>query len=176
MIRAMRAPLAAITLALGAAGADAQVVDTIFTQEIDRADWMSCPEPPVLTAADLKPSAPAAPPRATDTLYYIPPPPPRPSIDTTIVLAVDRRDWSRDSYRGGVAISTDDLRRSARYTACAGASVELGRATVALRGVRGIVRLRADFRALEGVAGRGKGILYRSERPRTTRPAVPPRR
>lgn len=77
----------------------------------------------------------------------------------------------------GVAISSDTLMRpGSRYTACAGASIHLGHATVALRGVHGIVRLRSDLRALDGAAGRGSPRSDRPERSSITPPAVPPRR
>lgn len=164
--------LAVALLAPGARDAGAQRVDTVHAHMMDFADGLLCAGSPAPDRA-----AGPAPRRSTDSVVYMTGPFIHEAIDTTIVLATDRGDWQRASYVGGVAISTDDLPfTTSRFTTCAGVSVFLRRATVALRGVRGTVHLRGDFGALERVAGRMPRGTAAPSRPDRSPPAVPPGR
>ena len=97
---------------------------------------------------------------------------PRATLDTTIVLAITDRTWTRSDVDAGVALGVAGTAgaHASRWRACAGASAHLGTVTARLRQVHGTIRLHADPGAL-GSRSRTPGDT--SSR---TPPAVPPRR
>ena len=88
--------------------------------------------------------------------------------DTTYVLAIADRQWSRDSLTAGVELAAGGTagRQDAAWRARIGASVSLGRVTASLHGVYGRIHLATDPTALQSLE-RASGVVP---------PAVPPRR
>ncbi|MDB4885999.1 MAG: hypothetical protein JWN79_1437 [Gemmatimonadetes bacterium] len=97
---------------------------------------------------------------------------PRASLDTTIVLAIADRSWTRSDVDAGVALGVSGTAgaHASPWRACAGVSAHLGTVTARLHQVHGTIRLHADPGALRSIA-RAPGDSLR-----TTPPAVPPRR
>jgi hypothetical protein len=75
-------------------------------------------------------------------------------LDTTIVLRIADRTWTRDSVDAGVALGAAGMAgaRSAPWNVCTGATVSLGRVTASLHGVYGQIHLRIDPSALSALA------------------------
>ena len=88
------------------------------------------------------------------------------AIDTVWHLDISQLRWSRPLFHAVVGADggncrtagTSTARRdsSARWGACVGARISMREPTLTLVGVKGLVRLRADFGALRR-AGRGVG-------------------
>lgn len=71
----------------------------------------------------------------------------REAIDTTHAIAVERRTWSARDLSAGVAAGIGGM-DGARWSACAGASVNARRADLQVQGAYGTVHIRADLRPL----------------------------
>ena len=89
------------------------------------------------------------------------------AIDTVWHLDIAQLRWSRPFFDAVVGADGGNCRRtgtttarrdsSARWGACVGARISMREPTLTLVGVKGLVRLRADFSALRR-AGRGVGV------------------
>ena len=75
------------------------------------------------------------------------------AMDTTVVLRIDDRTWTRDSLAAGVAFGASGTvgARSAPWRVCTGASANLGRVSASLHGVYGQIHLRIDPSALRAL-------------------------
>ena len=77
----------------------------------------------------------------------------RSALDTTIVMQITDRTWTRENLHAGVAMGTNGTAgsRSAPWSVCTGASASLGRVTASLHGVYGQIHLRIDPSALRAL-------------------------
>jgi hypothetical protein len=96
----------------------------------------------------------------------------RTGLDTTIVLAIADRSWTRTDVDAGVALGVSGTAgaHASPWRACAGASAHLGTVTARLHQVHGTIRLHADPGALASRVGAPGDSSSR------TPPVVPPRR
>ena len=75
------------------------------------------------------------------------------ALDTTVVLDIADRTWTRDSLNAGLAFGAAGTTgaQSAPWRICTGASASLGRVTASLQGVHGLIHLRIDPSALRAL-------------------------